>query len=52
MVFLAYVALEVLNLSDTKSQSSCQDYVHCSSPQWVVELYLVDDMSLSFSSFL
>jgi hypothetical protein len=49
MVFLADVVLEVLNLCDTKSQSSCQYYVHCCSPQRVVRLYV--DMLLSSSSF-
>ena len=52
MVFLAAVVSQALNLCDTKSQSSCQDFVHCCSPRWVVGLYVVDvDMSLSFSSF-
>ena len=51
MVFLADVLLEVLNLYDTKSLSSCEGYVHCCSPRWVVGLYVVGDISLSFSSF-
>ena len=53
MVFLAGVLLEVLNLYDTKFQSSCQDYVHCCSPLWVVELDVVvggDDIPFSFFS--
>ena len=55
MVFLADVASQVLNLYDTKFQSSCQDYVHCYSPLWVVELEVVaggDDIPFSFFSLL
>ena len=53
MVFLADVASQVLNLYDTKFQSSCQDYVHCCSPLWVVQLDVVvggDDIPFSFFS--
>jgi hypothetical protein len=54
MVFLAAdVVLQVLNLCDTKSQSSCQYYVHCCIPRSVVELDVVGgDISMSFSSSL
>ena len=53
MVFLgANVVLQVLNLCDTKSQSSCQYYVHCCIPRSVVELDVVGgDISMSFFSF-